>query len=196
MTTYKEQGFNLSGKKLDGLSEKQITEHIKLYGGYVKNMNILSEKLESLHSDDGDNTQTISELTRRISFEWNGMRMHEYYFEALGNASALCGGKLKTTIEKQFGSFEEWLLQFKQIGKMRGIGWVVMAYDKKRDTLTNIWINDHELGYLAGTNILIAMDVWEHAYLIDYLPKDRGNYIDAFFKNLDWTKVEKRFEEV
>jgi len=188
---YTEQQFNLP--KMDGCSEKQISEHLKLYAGYVKNTNALIEKIAEYKKDAEKNAHALSELVRRFPFEWNGMRMHEYYFEALGGSGKESGAIVKA-IEGAWGGFLNWINEFKAIGLMRGIGWVVLSRDKKTGMLHNSWISDHELGHLAGTDILIAMDVWEHAYLIDYLPSGRKDYIENFFKNLNWGIINKRLE--
>lgn len=186
---YEEQKFNIPS--LDGLSEKQVDEHLKLYSGYVKNINMMEEQLEELRKDPERNNILISEIKRRYPFEWNGMRLHEYYFEALGWSGGTPGA-VKTKIEKQYGSIEKWEESFKKMGLMRGIGWVVETYDKRSDQLTHIWASDHELGHLAGSTVLIAMDMWEHAYLIDYLPGEKKIYIEAYLKNLNWEVVLKR----
>jgi len=189
---YQEKTFAL--KELNGISAKQITEHLKLYSGYVKNVNGLIEDINALKTDSLKNARAISELVRRFAFEWNGMRMHEYYFEALGG-DGTPNGSLLQSIENQYGSVDKWMQEFKTIGMMRGVGWVVLLLDPENKNLYNIWINEHEIGHLAGGKILIAMDVWEHAYLLDYLPSDRKDYIENYFKNLDWTVVERRYSE-
>ena len=167
---YQEQKFDFKG--LLGLSDKQISEHLKLYSGYVKNAN---EKFSS--------------------FEFNGMRLHELYFESL---SAMPGklspeNELGKVIAARFGSFETWLAEFKKLGTTRGIGWALLVCDKKANTLHNVWVQSHEIGHLAGCEVLVAMDMWEHAFLLDYLPSEKAKYIEAFFSNLDWNVVEKRF---
>ncbi len=198
MNKYEEQKFNLVNLK--GLSERQVTEHIKLYGGYVKNTNILTDKIAEYKIDSEKNALALSELTRRFGFEWNGMRLHELYFDCLDGAGqtegstpdATVGAGLKTMIEAQYGSFDNWLHEFKSVGLMRGIGWVILYYDPIVKRLQNVWITDHEVGHLASLPIILAMDVWEHAYLLDYLPSQRKDYIEAFFQNLNWRKLNER----
>ncbi len=182
---YTEQQFNLPA--MQGLSEKQISEHLKLYSGYVKNTNELLEKIHTGESSGWD-AYTLNELRRRIGFEWNGMRLHELYFSALGGA----GSSPSDTLKDKLGDFGGWLKRFKAAGMARGIGWVLLVHDKQAGMLENIWVSDHDIGHLAGTNILIAMDVWEHAFLLDYLPSQRKDYIEAFFANLNWNMVESR----
>lgn len=193
---YGEQKFNLTNLK--GLSDRQIAEHIKLYGGYVKNVNALTNKITELKTNipptqSGEvNTLALSELTRRFGFEWNGMRLHEYYFECLGGDGQTKGGNLQNIIEAHYGSFDNWLKEFKSAGLMRGIGWVILYHDPIANRIQNVWITDHEVGHLAGLPIILAMDVWEHAYLLDYLPSQRKEYIEAFFQNINWEKLNER----
>lgn len=177
---YQEQQFNLP--TLAGLSPKQIEVHLKLYAGYVNNSNALLEK----------HALSPSEFARRFAFEFNGMRLHELYFEALGGNGAIQGA-LADALAEQWGSLENWLTEFKAIGMMRGIGWVVLTFDAKARLFHNVWIGDHELGHLAGLPILLAMDVWEHAFLLDYLPAQRPEYINVFFQNLRWDVCDARY---
>jgi Fe-Mn family superoxide dismutase len=176
---YQEQKFDLHG--LAGLSERQISEHLGLYAGYVKNVN------EILGSG--------QELTRRIGFEFNGMRLHELYFGSLSASprKLTSQGQLENALAARFGGYETWLADFKKVGATRGTGWVLLVHDAKAQKLHDLWVQSHEIGHLGGTDILIALDMWEHAYLFDYLPSEKGRYIDAFFSNLDWSKVEERF---
>lgn len=191
MNMYQEQQFNLP--ELKGLSPKQIEVHLKLYAGYVKNSNALIAKLEELKTDSEQHALALAELKRRFAFEFDGMRLHELYFEALGGDGGIDGGVLSDALAKQWGSLDNWLAEFKAIGMMRGIGWVLLTYDAKAGLFHNVWIGDHELGHLAGLPIILAMDVWEHAFLIDYLPAQRADYINAFFQNLKWDVCETRF---
>jgi len=191
MHAYQEKKFDLKG--LTGFSDTQISEHLKLYAGYVKNVNALLSDSARLSADEA-NGVAVSELRRRLGFEWNGMRLHEYYFEALGAAVQLSeGSALREALALQFGSFDGWVKDFKKAGMMRGIGWVVLCHDSTSGNLFNVWVSDHDIGHLAGLAVLIAMDVWEHAYAVDFLPTGRARYIDAFFENMRWDIIESRF---
>lgn len=184
---YTEKNFNLPS--MDGLSDKQITAHLKLYAGYVKNTNLL---LEKFNSDSLSNPEK-AELQRRFGFEFNGMRLHELYFSGLGgDGDENKAPELLEKITEQFGSYEKWKASFLEIGKMRGIGWVVLYHDKDSGKLLQTWVSDHELGHLAGIDIIIALDVWEHAFLLDYMPSERGDYLNAYFNNLNWEVINKR----
>ncbi|MCA9364322.1 MAG: superoxide dismutase [Candidatus Moranbacteria bacterium] len=178
---------------LNGFSEKLLQAHFGLYEGYVKNTNLLMEKLKSF-----DNTQQAvvpehAELRRRFGWEWNGMRLHELYF---GNMTVDEKKWDKTVgvfpkLVEQFGSVDAWRADFVSAGKMRGIGWVILAKDMQTGQLHNTWINEHDLGHLAGTTPLLVMDVFEHAFIMDY-GMDRGSYINAFMDAIDWNVVSSR----
>ncbi|NQV93003.1 superoxide dismutase [Candidatus Kaiserbacteria bacterium] len=192
---YKEQQFNLS--TLKGISEKQIEIHLGLYKGYVKHVNLVREKIAELELEDKEkHAYAITELRRRFSFEFDGMRMHEYYFEGLENgAQEISDGELKKALAGKYGSFEDFISHFKTVGMSRGIGWTVLYFDPKGKTLHVTWVGDHELGVLAGLPILIALDMWEHAFMVDYTPAEKGTYIDAFISNINWGVIEKRLAE-
>ncbi len=178
---------------LDGFSEALLTNHFALYEGYVKNTNALSDKLKALSEKGEFSTPEFAELKRRFGWEWNGMRMHELYFGNMTKESAtLSDGALKERLVATFGSLENWEKNFTGTGAMRGIGWVVLAHDAETDKLYNVWVNEHDAGHLAGTKPLLVMDVFEHAFMIDYGLK-RADYIAAFMRSIDWKTVEERF---
>lgn len=189
---YTEQAFNLP--ELKGLSPKQIEVHLKLYAGYVKNVNAIMSKLAELMQDSEKNALALSELKRRFGFEFDGMRLHELYFEALGG-DGHAQGSLVDALAKQWGSFEAWQNEFKAMGNMRGIGWVLLTYDAKAQMFHNVWVSDHELGHLATLPIIIAMDMWEHAFMVDYVPAQKGDYVSTFLSNLQWPTLDARFTQ-
>lgn len=152
-------------------------------------------KLEELKADSEKNALALSELKRRFGFEFNGMRLHELYFEALGSNDQ-GSGSLVAAIAKQWGSFEAWQNEFKALGAMRGIGWVLLTYDAKAEIFHHVWVSDHELGHLATLPIIIAMDMWEHAFMLDYLPAQKGEYVSAFMQNLNWAKLNERYSKI
>lgn len=174
---------------LTGLSDALLTNHFTLYEGYVKNTNALLELLKSKEPG----TPEYSELTRRFGWEWNGMRLHELYFENISKTpTSLSSGGLKEKIESTYGSLENWQKNFLAIGAMRGIGWVVLTKDTETGELFNIWVNEHDGGHLAGTTPLLVMDVFEHAFMLDYGTK-RADYLSVFINAVDWKTVESRF---
>lgn len=179
---------------LQELSQKQIDVHIKLYEGYVKFLNTLESVQADLMKDSEKNAYALGEVTRRIGFEFNGMRMHEHYFSQWEGAPSPIGGKLADALSAQYGSMDAWLAQFKGVSMMRGIGWGILSYDAVSGKFLNHFVADHELGQLNGLSTILALDMWEHAYMVDYTPAEKAKYIDAFFKNLNGSIVEKRFK--
>lgn len=177
---------------MPGLSAKQLEAHCKLYAGYVKNVNLLEQTLQEYQKDSTTHAVALSELTRRYAFEWNGMRLHERYFTVLGGDGTI-QGSLADALAAQYGSIDAWKNEVKAMAMMRGIGWVLLTHDRSRKTLRNIWVSDHEIGHLAGVDVLFALDVWEHAYLLDYLPAQRADYVQAVFANLNWQNVEQQY---
>jgi Fe-Mn family superoxide dismutase len=190
---YTAQDFNrLIGMK--GFSETLLKNHFTLYQGYVTNTNKLIDTLSAMLKDGKTATPEYAELKRRFGFEFNGMRLHEYYFGNLGGSVALNkSGRLGQKIANDFGSYEAWEKDFKATGTMRGIGWVVLYQDNVSGNLCNVWINEHEMGHLAGCTPVLIMDVFEHAFMIDYGLK-RADYIESFFQNIKWDEVEKRLK--
>jgi Fe-Mn family superoxide dismutase len=183
---------------LTGLSDKQIEEHLKLYEGYVKRTNALTEKLQAMCNEGKASgaDPVFAELTRRLGFEYNGMILHEYYFANMkpGAQAEPPPGKLKTALEQSFGKYDTWLVDFRSIGTMPGIGWVVLYQDPTTGWLSNHWITLHETNHPAGYRPILVMDGWEHAFMRDYLATERAKYVDAFFKNIDWESAEKRLK--
>ena len=195
--SYKARDFNLSALK--GISDETLEMHFKLYQGYVKETNNLSERISEFIQDgnvDQDEMPAYSELTRRLGFEFNGMVLHEYYFDNLKTGGGTGDPSQTSTFLKatqsSFGSYEIWKADFVGIGKMRGVGWAICYENPANGRLSNHWITLHETGNVAGFNPILVMDVWEHAYLLDYKPAERPKYIEAFFSNIDWATVEGR----
>jgi Fe-Mn family superoxide dismutase len=175
--------------------------HFKLYEGYVKETNRLNERISAILKDgqiDEEETPAYSELKRRLGFEFNGMILHEYYFENLtrkGGGDPSPSSLLKNKAEESFGDYARWKTDFAGVGKMRGVGWAICFEDTSSGRLSNHWINLHETGNVVGFKPILVMDVWEHAFLLDYKPADRPKYIEAFFANVDWDLVEARLDE-
>ena len=176
-----------------GFSDALLKNHFTLYEGYVKNTNTVLEKLETLAKEGKRATPEYNELKRRFGWEWDGMRLHELYFGNMKNGGTAMDAKstLATKITAAWGSVEEWTKGFKATGAMRGIGWTMLAYDKEGDRLFNIWVNEHDEGHLAGATPILVMDVFEHAFMLDYGLK-RADYIEAFWKSIDWESVAAR----
>ena len=177
---------------MEGFSEALLRNHFTLYQGYVTNTNKVMGLLDQMLKSDKTGTPEYAELKRRLGWEFNGMRLHEYYFDNLGGDGNLdTGGKLAHVLQEVFGSYVNWEKDFKAIGAMRGIGWVVFYQDSVTRQLFNLWINEHDVGHPAGCNPILVMDVFEHAFMLDYGLK-RADYIKSFFNNIDWKEAEKR----
>ena len=177
-----------------GFSETLLKNHFTLYQGYVTNTNKVLDALAGLLKEAKTAAPEFAELKRRLGWEFDGMRLHEYYFENLGGKAVLdLNGKLGQKIVESFGSYEAWEKDFKAVGTMRGIGWAVLYQDSADGRLINFWINEHDGGHPAGCLPILIMDVFEHAYMIDYGLK-RADYIEAFFKNIDWKAAETRLK--
>jgi Fe-Mn family superoxide dismutase len=179
---------------MEGFSETLLKNHFTLYQGYVTNTNKVIDILAQMLKDDKAGTPEFAELKRRLGWEFNGMRLHEYYFENLGEKASLeKNGRLAKKLTEDFGSYEAWEKDFKATGAMRGIGWVVLYQDITNGKLLNFWINEHDVAHPAGCNPILIMDVFEHAFMLDYGLK-RADYIGAFFKNINWSVVEVRLK--
>lgn len=184
--TYETKTFNIP--ELNGISQQSIDEHLKLYAGYVKNVNHIRQELENVND-----AYAKSEMMRRLGFEFGGMRNHEYYFEQFeGGASDLQAGSLKTMIETEWGSKEAFVEHFKTLAATRGVGWAMLYIDRKTDNLVTAWVDEQHFGQLADLDIVLGLDMWEHSYMLDYPPSEKVKYVEAFFSNLNWDIVSSR----
>ncbi len=179
---------------MEGFSQTLLQNHFTLYQGYVTNTNKLSDLLADMLKEDKAGSPQYSELKRRFGFEFNGMRLHEYYFENLGGKTPLeKTSALAKKLADAYSNYDAWEQDFRATGAMRGIGWVILYQDNVTGRLFNQWINEHEVGHLAGCRPILVMDVFEHAFMTDYGLK-RADYIAAFFKNINWKAVEGRLQ--
>jgi Fe-Mn family superoxide dismutase len=174
----------------EGFSDVLLRNHFTLYEGYVSNTNKLIEILKTAEAG----TPQWGELKRRFGWEWNGMHLHELYFGNMIKGGAPLDKKtpLVKKLEEEFGSVETWEKDFRATGAMRGIGWAILARDTETGRLFNVWINEHDGGHLAGATIILVMDVFEHAFALDYGIK-RADYISSFWNAIDWRAVSARF---
>jgi superoxide dismutase, Fe-Mn family len=181
---------NLIG--MEGFSDTLLNNHFTLYKGYVTNTNKVMDSLAGMVKDGKASTPEYAELKRRLGWEFNGMRLHEYYFENLGGKSVLdSSGKLSKLIASNFGTYDNWLIDFKSTATMRGIGWTILYQDVIGGRLFNQWINEHDTGHPSGCQPILILDVFEHAFMIDYGLK-RADYIEAYLKNINWKSAESR----
>ena len=197
--TYSAKSFDhLRG--LTGISDAQITEHLDLYAGYVKQVNTLMQELSEMRGERRASGKDfgLAEGTRRLAFEYDGMVLHEFYFSNLkpGGEARPCDRQgLGRALAETFGSVEQWQENFQAMGSMRGVGWVILFQDPVTDRLTNYWVSLHQDGIPARCKPLLVMDVWEHAFMRDYKATERVKYVDAFLRNIDWSVVEQRTRE-
>ncbi len=187
--------FDLEG--IIGISAKNIEEHLKLYKGYVNNSNLVLNKIKEYEQNTTENAYILNELHRRFSFEFGGVRNHECYFSSLSGGHKELNGdsKLRQLIEKSGLSFDMWLENFKALAMTRGVGWAILYYDKQNEELFTQWVDEQHLGHLVGLSPILSLDMWEHAYYLDYIPADKKKYIEAFFANLNWEVIEDNFKK-
>lgn len=176
---------------LQGISQINIEEHLNLYKGYVTNTNKILETIEKDNLD----PYAEAEVHRRLSFEFNGMKNHEYYFAQLeGGAQTLeSGSPLAQKITEQWGSVATWIAAFKKLAKTRGVGWAILGYDSESDRLINYWVDEQHLGHLNSIKFIFGIDMWEHAFVADYQPSGKGQYIDDYIAQINWSVVSERF---
>ena len=174
---------------MTGFSRQLLENHFTLYQGYVDHTNELLKALSRMEKN--AKLPEFAELKRRLGWEFNGMRLHEYYFDNLGGKNPLKASSFQKAIENEFGSFTEWEADFKATGALRGIGWAIL-YRDTTGALVNTWIDQHNSGHLTGCSPILVLDVFEHAYLPDY-GLERGEYIDAFLENVDWGISSERY---
>ena len=196
MKEYQPKEFTLPA--IEGISEKTIETHLGLYKGYVTHLNMQYKKIREVCEQDEDTTDVVSALTRRIPFELAGVINHERYFGALvGGASSMSeGSAFSTLLHGQFGSLDGFKQAIQHTSSvMRGVGWVIVAYDSVRSALHIYWVVDHELGNVNLPTVF-ALDMWEHSYMLDYLPSDKGKYVSAYLDAINWQNIEKQFESI
>jgi Fe-Mn family superoxide dismutase len=182
--------------KLRGISEKLIvSHHDKNYAGAVKRLGVLEDKIAGLPADAAP--FQMGSLKREVLIAMNSMIMHEYYFDNLGGDGKLPPtSSIKGLIKSSFGSVENWEHDFRLTGQSLsgGSGWCVLAYSGHDKKCYNVWSSDHTVQLANGVPLLV-MDMYEHAYQMDYGP-DANSYINAFFNNINWQTVSTRAENL
>ena len=181
--------------ELKGISAKNIEEHLKLYAGYVKFSNYIQNQITELSKEGDKWVYEIAELQRRFAFEHDGMKNHEIFFSQFEGGPALLDkeGKLMRQIQKDFGTYDAFLARLKAVAMTRGVGWMMLYYCSESGHLLTQWVDEQHVGHLYGPKIILALDMWEHAFVYDYPTSEKKKYVEAFFENLSWAKVEERF---
>lgn len=191
MATYEAKTFDIP--ELDGISKQTIEEHLGLYNGYVKHFNLIQEKLAALLADPEANAYAIAEVRRRSGFEFGGMKNHEVYFAQFeGGAKALPAGTLADMITAEFGSIDGLIATIKNIAMTRGVGWAMLYFDRAAGKLVTTWVDEQHIGQFTNVDIVLGLDMWEHSYMLDYPPSKKKEYVEAFFKNLNWEVIAQR----
>lgn len=188
---YQPQTFAIA--ELTGISARTIEEHLGLYRGYVASVNHIHERIEELAADPERNGYAIAELQRRLGFEFGGMKNHEYYFAQFEHgARPLPEGTLRQLLQQQWGSVEAWEARYKALAATRGVGWAMLCYDPHAQRLVQTWVDEQHIGQLADARIVLALDMWEHSYMLDYPPSRKKEYIERFFDNVNFEVVAAR----
>ena len=192
MHTYTPKTFNLP--EVAGISQKQMDVHLKLYEGYVTHVNKLRAEIAELSKEGDVHAYAIECLRRRLGWEFNGMRMHEFYFPQFeGGPTPLSpDSKLGALLIEKYGSLEGFIAHLTQTCMTRGPGWAVLSYDKSGATVHVSWTTEHEMGTLVDTTVLFAADMWEHAFMVDYVPAEKKKHIEALLAATNWKVVEGR----
>lgn len=190
--TYETKTFTIG--TLDGISEHTIKEHLGLYAGYVKHVNLIHNKIAELKEDSEKNAYALAEVQRRLGFEFGGMKNHEAYFSQFeGGAKEISPeAELYKNCAYLWGSWDAFLAQFKATAMTRGVGWAMLYFDQEAQRLLITWIDEQHIGQFPNTKIVLALDMWEHSYMLDYPPSEKKKYVEAFFKNLNWEVVANR----
>jgi len=192
--TYTPKTFEF--RALKGISETTLKEHIGLYSGYVKHYNLATDLMVK-YVNEPDAQYIITELNRRRSFEYNGIKNHEYYFADLCGEQVFLdqGSELGKKIIETWGSFDAWRAEFEKITMTRGIGWAILSYDSETGILQNGWVDEQHLGHLNGAQYILGIDMWEHSYVTDYQPSGRKQYVTDFLDQVSWKGAMERFKK-
>lgn len=177
---------------MQGFSADLLHNHFNLYHEYVKTMNTLAAALEGLAAGGQEDSSEYAGLKRRLGQEYNGVCLHELYFENLGGQNEMrIGSSLTQKLAESFGSYKNWEEDFKTTASLRGVGWAVLCQDHVTGQLNNFWLDEQQSEVPADRKPLLVLDAWEHSYIMDYGLK-RPEYLESFFKNIDWNVVDKR----
>lgn len=193
MKQFEEKKFTIP--ELKGISAKTIEEHLKLYSGYVKNANLVGQKLGEMMQENAEKySYAMTETNRRFSFEYNGIRNHEVYFDSLSDGAMTLSNdsEFKKEIEATWG-WDTFMTIFKSMAMTRGVGWAMLYWDRKDKRLLPTWVDEQHLGQLQDCALILALDMWEHSFVADYQPSGKKQYVEDFFANLNWSKIEKNF---
>jgi Fe-Mn family superoxide dismutase len=187
--THELRPFDLSG--VQGLSKKAIDLHLGLYKGYVDNLNKLIEQT----AKGSGSPLAMDGYNRRFAFEYNGVTLHELFFEQLAgrHRQPLADSDWAEAVKEQFGDFNGWKSKIEGLAATRGVGWVMTSRERGSSRLHNFWVDLHHLHMPAESRLVFVLDVWEHAFMIDFTPAQKGEYVKTVLENVDWAVVEQRY---
>jgi superoxide dismutase, Fe-Mn family len=189
--THETQNFDHLLGSLEGLSEAQVSAHLALYAGYVKKLNEMEEKLRSTDKSAVNYTYgEYSELKRRYAVAFNGSYLHQMYFQGLNGSETNRSSELEDALKESFGSFEDWEAEIRAAAACTP-GWVVTAVNKVDGKIHNHVMYEHHIALPIHQEIILALDCWEHAFMIDYGTK-KADYLNTFIANTDWEKMSLR----
>ncbi len=184
---------------LPGFSPPQIEQHLKLYQGYVKKINEIRAEIEKIpfaerKANANFSYGKFSELKRRESVPYNGVYLHEMYFDNLGGSRGAPEADLARAIEGSFGSQSNWEEDLRACAETATGGWVLLTYDRIDGKLHHNQVWEHSNGIMINQEHLLALDTWEHAFMIDF-GTDKKSYLGAFLQNVNWKVVAERFAQ-
>ena len=185
--------FSALPAKVPEIDKKLFEMHFTLYRGYVAQVNFLQSMLDDLSLEGAKNQFIFASIKRQYGFEYDGMRLHELYFENLGGKNSYLGiGVVAKRIAQNFGSYDTWKQHMIQTAMTRGTGWAILYFNRMTGAMTNAFIEGHDIGLLASECALVIIDLWEHAYITQF-GLDRKKYVEIVIDNIDWKVVETRF---
>jgi superoxide dismutase, Fe-Mn family len=184
------RAFDLSG--VQGLSKKAIDLHLGLYKTYVEQLNKLLEQPPDRAAAAAP--LALDGFNRRYAFEFNGVMLHELFFEQLvgKHRQPRSDGDFGEALQENYGDFNGWRASVEALAKTRGVGWVLTLRERGQEHLRNCWVDLHHLHMPANCDVVFALDLWEHAYMIDFTPAQRADYVKIIFDNVDWAVVDQR----
>ena len=187
------QDFSNILGQLKGVSDKQLQAHFKLYEGYVNKYNEIREKLSTQDKTAANYSfGAFSELKRREAVAYNGALLHQLYFENLSGQGGEPSEEIKHAVTQSFGNWSVFVQDIKS-SAISTPGWVIVTVDPQ-DKQVHTWIMyEHHIGYPANHTVILALDCWEHAFMIDY-GTNKAEYLRAFLENIDWEVVNKRYK--
>lgn len=192
LVQYKPIDFSYLLGKVKGIDDKLLKIHFQLYEGLVGATN---GALKYLHSQNTSNMVQYSAIQKEFSLFYNGMRLHELYFGVMcGDNMNAMDSHLEHDIAKYFGSFQKWKANFIATGTIPGVGFAVLCRDRNSGLLFNTWINEFNIGEIIGADILLVMDMWEHAYIAEF-GINLKKYANVFLSNVNWSVVSKLYLE-